>query len=48
MMVLDTGTRDLSHDHQAFGIDQQMAFASFDFLGKVKAFYAPFSVVFTD
>ena len=25
-----------------------MAFAAFDFLGEIKAFYAPFSVIFTN
>jgi hypothetical protein len=36
------------HQHQAQDIYQEMAFTSVHLLGRVKATFAPFSVVFTD
>ena len=48
MMILYVGGGHLYDQQQPFGIDQYVPLATFDFFMEVKAFYAPFSVVFTD
>ena len=48
MMILYVGGGHLYVQQQAFSIDQNVPLAAFDFFMEVEAFYAPFSVVFTD